>query len=176
MISDSDIGLERSIYLDLSQAEAVCRPDQRDWQSPMPLSRFGHPLKTPDYYIWLQDKVLLLEVKDIDDPNVPEGERRGFLKKLQSHELTEEHLLPKLYGACVHLIQEDIRLDCDVHFACLIAYTELTYADRLMLMAKVQRIVNSVGPRLGSSPIVFEAHNIESWNKSCPELPVTRIS
>ncbi len=48
-----------------------------------------------DFIVERPNDILLIEVKDPSISNAPDAERAKFAKKMQSHELTHEELVPK---------------------------------------------------------------------------------
>ncbi len=87
-----------------------------------------------------------------------------------------EHILPKLYGAFVYLVQNRREPRRRVRYGIVIGLASLTAAERSALTDKSQRVVDRVGPKIRHSrncPVI-EIHNIESWNVAHPEMSIAR--
>jgi hypothetical protein len=172
MLSWTEGGLE----FDFGAALQTCQPDI----AAEPLTRMAPPLKSPDFYVWRQRETLLVEVKDPE--GAPSSHRVGAVNRVWetvvSNALLEEHLLPKLYGAYVHLTTAGVEPRGRVRYLILLGISNMTAADRNMLTDKIERVVRRVGPRVRHSRYwpEPEVHNIQSWNLAHPEMRVKRLS
>jgi hypothetical protein len=167
---------EGRIEFDFSAALQTCQPDAEA----APLATIAPPLKSVDFYVWYERELWLIEIKDPEAAllNKVDSARKSVWSELKNDALLKEHLLPKLFGAFVHLSLENVGLGGRIRYGILIALTDLSNADRNMLTDKVERVVQKIGPKLRGSRFwpQTEVHNISSWNKSHATMSVTKRS
>jgi gamma-glutamyl:cysteine ligase YbdK (ATP-grasp superfamily) len=160
--------VEGSLEFDFSGAvDPVEKPD-----------RPAQPLKSVDFVAKYARELWLIEVKDPDAAPAPQqrGAINAMIAGIQNDELLKQHLLPKIYGTFVYLVQNRREPRGRVRYGVLIGLTALTAADRAVLTDKLQRVIDRVGPKVRHSRMwpIAEVHNVASWNGAHPDMAITR--
>lgn len=137
----------------------------------------GGDLKTVDFLIEREGQAIILEFKDFDGPRT-KGATSDPRPEIQNQKLLKQHLLPKLYGSYAIFFGFQMEAAKKVSYAVVIGYRNLDAPLRAKVEEDIRRIVYRVGPNLTDSrvPPVVQVHNIESWNKAYPSLPISRLS
>lgn len=160
---------EGKLEFDLSGAtRPVERPD-----------KLAQPLKSVDFIANYPRQLWLIEVKDPDGapPAYQPLSIKSVLSELSNDALLKEHILPKLYGTFIYLIETQREPRGRVRYAVLIGLSTLTAADRHMLTDKIQRVIDRIGPKIRHSRLwpIAEVHNVNSWNTTHPTMQITRL-
>ncbi len=165
---------EGELEFDFSTALQTCQPDQ----IAEPLTSKAEPLKSVDFYVWFPDELWLIELKDPEDAPTAkiDGETKAAWSALKNDALLKEHLLPKLYGAFVHLTLEEDDISGRNKYVVIIGLTDLTNADRNLLTDKIERVIQKIGPKFRDSQYWPgpDIHNLQSWNAANPMMHVIR--
>lgn len=137
----------------------------------------SHCMKAVDFIIELQDRYLFLEFKDPQHPMASQKSRDEFTSEFQSGKLDED--LKYKYRDSFLYQWAVGKIDKAVYYLVLVADEALTDADLIVRTDELTRIMPMHGPATGSwiRRIVegCAVFNIESWNRSLPNFPVTRL-
>lgn len=164
---------EGELAFDFSTATLTCQPDR----SVNNLTRLAPPLKSVDFYVWFDAELWLIEVKDPDAAPYEYSSQKEALSRLKNDALLKEHFLPKLYGSFCHLLEEGKDLTVPIRYMVVIGFSELSVYDQDRLTQRLSAFAKVIGPKHKDSnaDVEPEVHNIESWNRRYPNIPLTRI-
>ncbi len=134
-------------------------------------------LKTVDFIAEYPAVLWLIDVKDPERTSITHQQDaiQETLTSISNDSLLKEHLLPKLYGTFVYLVEKELESRGNILYVTLIGVTELDAALRSSLRDKIQRYINRIGPKFQNShhsPIA-DVHNIASWNQAYPGMEIT---
>lgn len=137
----------------------------------------GGDLRTVDFLLQQEGQALFLEIKDYDGPR-PSGAASDPRPEIENQKLIKKHFLPKLYGSYAIFFGFQQNAATRASYAVLIGCQDLNAPLRSKIEDDIRRIVHKVGPNLGEAriPPVVQVHNIESWNRAYPSLPISRLS
>ena len=138
----------------------------------------SHCMKAVDFVIELVDRILFVEFKDPDAPNIPPQDRAEFVQDLAEGRRDEE--LKYKYRDSFLYEWAAGRADKPIYYLVLIAQNDLSPADIARRTTALERILPL---RLPASvawmrPIVSGCgvFNIAAWNRYFPNYPVVRLS
>ena len=135
-------------------------------------------MKAVDFIVEFRDRYLFIEFKDPQDPQSRERNRNRFIDGFRSGKLDND--LKYKYRDSFLYEWASGRADKPVFYFVMIALDSLDSGDLVIRTDALKRQLPLKGP--GGVPwlssfvaecIVF---NIESWNKSFPKYPISRLS
>ena len=137
----------------------------------------SHCMKSVDFIVEEDDRVLFIELKDPENPRAPDRKKVAFVESLNSGRL-EDDLKYKYRDSFLYEWARG-NVGKPIHYWILIAIGELTDADLLARTDEIKRTLPLRGPKSGmwrrslaAGCVVF---NIQTWNQHLPEYPITRI-
>ena len=137
----------------------------------------SHCMKAVDFIIEFPDHYLFVEFKDPDASNIPPQARAEFSDSLERGQRDEE--LKQKYRDSFLYEWASGRADKAIYYFVLVAQHDLSPGDMVRRTDALERILPM---RLPSSvtwtrPIVngCGVFNIESWNRSFPNLTIERV-
>ncbi|MCY4652643.1 MAG: hypothetical protein OXC95_05705 [Dehalococcoidia bacterium] len=138
----------------------------------------SHCMKAVDFIVELADRYLFIEVKDPQAPQVPGQRLEEFIQEFLSGEIDEE--LKYKYRDSFLYEWASGRANKPIHYLILVGFDRLTDAILIDTTRALQRILPLLGPGASAwtRPIASfcGVFNIESWNRTFPDYPVTRRS
>ena len=141
------------------------------------IHRLSHCMKAVDFVVELSDCYLFIEIKDPQHPSAPPRETNRFASSFLSGELDYE-LRFKYRDSLLYEWAEE-RADKPVDYLVLIALDRLGPSDLLGRQDELQRMLplQRPGRQPWPRPLVRNCgvFNIDSWNRSFPNLPVSRL-
>ncbi len=142
-----------------------------------PDHRLSHCMKAVDFVVELPDHYVYVELKDPQNPQVTPQDRAAFTGKLRSGKL-ERNLRYKYRDSFLYEWASG-RADKPVDYLVLIALDTLDDAQLLTTTRSLMRSLPQRGPdaRPWQREIVrgCAVFNLESWNRSLPHYPATRV-
>lgn len=138
----------------------------------------SHCMKAVDFIVELSDRIYFIEFKDPDHPRAKPEDRAAFIEELASGAIDND-LKIKFRDSWLYQYAEG-RLQKPVYYLVLIAAKSLSEAELLARMDALQRQLPVLGPDNKPWKKPFAAGcavmNIETWNKTFPQFPVSRVS
>lgn len=139
-----------------------------------------HCMSSVDFIVEDARRVLYIEVKDLDNPVIPEKNRTEFLAKLKSGALVSSSLVPKARDSFLYNhLQDRLPPGKPLLYIVLIACKVLNAVELDLISTLLRAGLPLYGP--GTSPwkrsyfSACLAMNVDSWNRSLPEFPVRRV-
>ena len=138
----------------------------------------NHCMRAVDFIVELTDRYFYVEFKDPQHPQAPPGAAEEYRARLMSEQIDEEF---KYKFRDSFLFELGLsRADKPIHYLVMIALDTLTGADLIRRQEALERKLPLRGPGeqpwrrpFASSCAVF---NLESWNRSLPDYPITRLT
>jgi len=138
----------------------------------------SHCMKAVDFVVELPDRLLFIEFKDPEHPSAQVRDRKQFRQRFLSGDLDAD--LKTKYRDSFLYEWASGRISKPVYYLVLIGASFLTEADLLARTDALKRQVPVLGPggKPWKKPFVTDCAvmNIEAWNKTLPQYPVSRIS
>lgn len=168
---------EGSLQFDFSQAVRVLEFDKHI--SP----KVSHCMKCVDFLVEWQNEVWLVEVKDPEDPNIPEQnsikEYKRFVSTLYSEKLFSQELGPKAKDSFLYLYLSRKLIDKPLKYFVLLGLDSFSDSQLLPLNTPLRRSIclSGLGDKEWTTPYFKAAlvFNIRNWNNSFPECLIQRI-
>ena len=136
-----------------------------------------HCMKAVDFIVEDDDRVLFIEFKDPDHPRTKEKDRKKFVKSFKSERLIE--ILKYKYRDSFLYEWASGNAGKPIHYWILIGMDHLTETELLARTDDLKRKLPLCGPRseAWTRPICEDCmmFNLETWNRSLPDFPVSRI-
>lgn len=135
----------------------------------------SHCMKAIDFILEWPDRLVFLEIKDLDDPAARERERNRFIAKLQSGQLDRDVALKGrdsfVYEWCCERVQKPIISIGLIACQALDAAQLLTRTDALKRSLPIRH------PHWRRSFITdCLVMNLAQWHRNIPEIPIRRLS
>ena len=138
----------------------------------------SHCMKAVDYVVELSNRYLFIEIKDPQDPQVPPQGQDAFLRDFQSGQIDEDFKYK--YRDSFLYEWASGRASKPIHYLVLIGSNSLSEASLTRRTRALERNLPLMGPIASpwTRPIASfcGVFNIESWNRTFPDYPVTRLS
>ena len=135
-------------------------------------------MKAVDFIVELEDRILFIECKDPDHPCAHPDNRNAFLKRMQSGALDSD--LKTKYRDSFLYEWGSGRVSKPIYYLVLIGASSLSEAELLARTDALKRQIPVIGPgnKPWKQPFVAGCGvmNIETWNRSLPQFPVSRRS
>ena len=138
-------------------------------------------MKLVDFFIVREKDVLLVEVKDPSNRNVPEEEKARYLERLKNNELIANELTPKARDSYtfLHLMKRDNK---PFKYIVILGIDAYQHDEQLAILGTFKdRLLNSI--RNESFEPWKRKHiedcfvmSVETWNKRFPEWKISRLS
>ena len=126
-------------------------------------------MKAVDFMVELQDRVLLIEIKDPEQPDAPADRRAQFVKKFMARDIDND-LMRKLRDSVLY--EWACRTDKPIHYWVIVAIDRLTDADLLVrtdcLKQMLPVVENPPARRQRQIVVDCRVFNIRSWNEALP--------
>lgn len=140
--------------------------------------RLSHCMKAVDFIVELNDQLLFIEFKDPECPTAQPKDQKKFLEKLRSGNLDTD--LKTKYRDSFLYEWASGRAGKPIYYLVLIAAKSLSEAELLARTDALKRQLPLDGPenRPWKKPFVAgcAVMNLEAWNKTLPQFPVSRVS
>ena len=124
------------------------------------------------------DRYVFIELKDPQDPNVPEERRLEIVEEFRRRNINNE--LSYKYRDSFLYEWASGRADKPVQYIVLIAVDDMQSGDLAVRTSALQRDLPVSGPHgnAWNRPFVSECavFNIESWNRQFPMYQISRLS
>jgi len=133
-------------------------------------------MKAVDFIVEEDDRILLIELKDPEDPKSSQVEKSKWIKKFLNGEIDED-LKYKCRDSFLYKWASD-QIGKPFYYLVLVAIDSLTPADLLGRTDELKRKLPIEGPtgiwqrKFVNSCTVF---NIQEWNKHLPAYHISRI-
>jgi hypothetical protein len=139
----------------------------------------SHCMNAVDFIVETDPMLYMIEVKDLDNPNVPPKNAQDYYKELLSGKLISNQLVPKardsyLYNYLLDRLPVKPRI-----YIALIAFSALQPAELSLLSGMLQNTLPLRGPfqQPWSRPY-FDAcivMDLPTWNNKMNQFPVRRM-
>ncbi|REF26771.1 hypothetical protein BDD26_1455 [Xenorhabdus cabanillasii] len=169
--------IEGDLSFDFSKAQSVRKLDKEGSEG----HGLSHLLKSVDFVVEWSDYLWLIEIKDPENGMIPdnckEKEQKKFRHKLQSDELINNDLFPKLRDSLIYLSLDQGVVDKAMRYITLIGLSSLQPAELFGLQHKLWHTDWVKGPKRGWKK-AFEVHfmTVQQWNRALPQCPIIRKS
>lgn len=137
----------------------------------------AHCMKAVDFVIEIASHTLLIEFKDPDNPNAQPHDRNSFIEKLRSGSVDSD-LVQKYRDSWLHLNASNRITAKPLRYLVLIACDALGSAELTVRTEELKKKLPQVGLHEQDWSWFIEecgVFNLNTWNHSFPDLPVTRI-
>ena len=126
-------------------------------------------MKAVDFMVELQDRLLLIEIKDPEQPDAPADRRAQFVKRFMASEI-DNNLMRKLRDSVLY--EWACGTDKPVHYWVIVAIDKLTDADLLVRTDCLKQMLPVIEkcPARWQRQIVADCRvfNMRSWNEALP--------
>ena len=140
----------------------------------------SHCMKAVDFILESKDKILFIEIKDLDNPSIPSEKREELIDEYRSEKIDSDLVHKYRDSFLYEWASGKIRETKPVHYLVLIAASGLTKADLLTRTDALKRKlpVPELAPDKWKKPLVTDCSvfNIATWNKHIKYCRVTRTS
>ena len=134
-------------------------------------------MKSVDFIVEENDRILFIEFKDPDDPRARAEAREKFVDNFRSGKLTED--LKYKYRDSFLYEWASNNIGKPVYYWVLVGMEKVTEADLLARTDDLKRRLPVLGPRSGvwTRQIVADCmiFNVQTWNRHLPDFPVSRL-
>lgn len=136
----------------------------------------SHAMKAVDFLIWQDKNLWFVEIKDPEQPGVPQRERDRFLRALMADEL-DMQLARKYRDSWLYMwARQEVNEFVKCHYYVIIGMSSL---DSTLLLRRTEALCR-VLPMAGTPAEwyrqiadVCQVFNIESWNERFKRFPIT---
>ncbi|WP_047680735.1 MULTISPECIES: hypothetical protein [Xenorhabdus] len=167
--------IEGDLYFDFSKAQSVRKLDKKGSEG----HGLSHLLKSVDFVVEWSNQLWLIEIKDPENRMIPnhlkEREQTKFRRKLQSDNLVNKELFPKLRDSLIYLSLEQGIVDKPMQYIILIGLSSLQPAELAGLQHKLWHTDWIKGPERGwKKPFDVHCMTVQQWNRVLTQCPVIR--
>ncbi len=138
----------------------------------------SHCMKAVDFVVEHGDKLLFIEIKDINAPNIRRNSQRKFRQSLEDKTLKREIIKKYTDSFLYKWAENTLNAPVTIWYIFLLEANIVQQQKWSSFNNQVRAGLPLLPPTNWQNSLIddFQLHSLLSWNKYFPQFPVTRLS